>query len=93
MVDERVHQRAVVVVDRGVAHQAHLLRQHQEVLVLEADVQVDGLAFERAGGCLLGRLVHDGVAGRHGVLLGHVRAVHEHGALLNGARGGAAAGV
>ena len=92
-VHERVHERAVAVVGRGVAHEPRLLRQHDEVLVLEADVQVDGLAGHGAAGGLVGRLVDDRVARGHGVPFRHGCAVHAHGALLHGARGGAAARV
>ena len=78
VVDERVHQRAVLVVHRRVAHEPRLLRKHQQVLVLEAHVQVDGLPGERRARRRVLHLVHHRVPGGHHVLLRHRLAVHEH---------------
>ena len=93
VVDEGVHQRAVVMVDRRMAHEPHLLRQHDEVFVLEAYVQIDGLAAQRAGLYRLLNLVHDRVARRHGMLLRNLRAVHEHEAVVHRARSRATAWI
>ena len=82
--DERIHERAVGMIDRRVAHEPHLLRQHEHVLVLVADIQIDGLTVDHDGLRLVVHLVDHGIARGYGLLLGHRGAIHEHAALLDG---------
>lgn len=81
------------VIDRRVTDEPDLLREHEHVLVLEADIQIDRLAVDHHGLQLVVHLVDDGVPRRHGMLFGNRGAVHEHAALLDGARSGRAGSV
>lgn len=91
--DKRIDQRAVGMIDGGVADEPDLLREHEHVLVFEAHIQVDGLAVDHHGLRLVVHLVDDGVPRRHGMLFRNRGAVHEDAALLDGARGGRAGSV
>ena len=91
--DKGIDQRAMGVIDGRVADEPDLLREHEHVLVLEADIQIDRLAVDHHGLRLVVHLVDDGVPRRHGMLFGNRGAVHENAALLDGARGGRAGSV
>ena len=93
MIDERIHERAVVVIDGRMTHETRLLRQHDEMLVLVADIEIDRLPRHRPGRRRVLYLEHDGVACGHGVLLGHRGAVDVHGSLVHGPSGRTAAGI
>ena len=58
MIDERVHERPIGMVDGRMAHEPYLLGQHDKVVVLEADVKVDWLSRYRARLDLFLFLVH-----------------------------------
>lgn len=91
MIDERVHERPIGMVDGRMAHKPYLLGQHDKVVVLEADVKVDWLSRYRARLDLFLFLVHDHVARSDRILLDNVGPVHEDIARLDRPRGGAAA--
>ena len=91
MIDERVHERPIGMVDGRMAHEPYLLGQHDKVVVLEADVKVDWLSRYRARLDLFLFLVHDHVARSDRILLDNVGPVHEDIARLDRPRGGAAA--
>ena len=91
--DKRVDQRAVGMIDGGVANEPDLLREHEHVLVFEADIQIDRLAVDHHGLRLVVHLVDDGVPRRHGMLFGNRGAVHKDAAFLDGARGSRARSV
>ena len=48
VVDQGIDQRAVGVIDRGMAHKPRLLGDDEHVVVLVADIERDGLALHRA---------------------------------------------
>ena len=90
VIDERVHERPIGMVDGRMAHEPYLLGQHDKVVVLEADVKVDWLSRYRACLDLFLFLVHDHVARSDRILLDNVGSVHEDIARLDRPRGGAA---
>ena len=89
-----VCQGVVPVAARGVAHQAGLLGEHDDVLVFIADVERDVVGGNDGGrlAAARGHLDGDLVALEHQALLGGGGAVDQDAAGLDEAHGGAAAG-
>ena len=91
---QRVGEGVVPVAARGVAHQAGLLGEHDDVLVLIADVERDVVGGHDGGGLAAagGHLDAQLVSLEHQALLGRGRPVDQDAAALDEAHGGAAAG-
>ncbi len=70
MVDKCVGQGAVLLSLSGVTHQATLLGQHKEMVVLIADVERNGLRHDRPRLAHLGKLDGEAVTLAYDLLLG-----------------------
>ena len=68
MVDQSVCKGAALVAMGGVAHQAALLGEHDEVVVLVTDIEGNGLGNHISGIVRLGQVDRDAVTGAHGIL-------------------------
>ena len=76
------------------AHQAALLGEHDEVVVLIANVERDGLGNHVGGIVRLGQINRNTVTGSHGVLFGQAGlAIDYYGPALNQMRTGRARGA
>ena len=91
MVDKCVGQGAILMPVGWVAHQAALLGQHKEMVVLITDVERNGLRRDRPRLAHLGKLDGDAVTLANDLLLGQARlAVDGNGAGLDQLRAGRA---
>ena len=92
MKDQSVHQRAVAMVDRRVAHQTSLFGKDNQILVLVADVQVDRLSGN-ARRRIVRDLVDDRIACADTMLLAGRSTVDKDQPLFSGAGSSGAAGI
>ena len=91
VVDQGVRKRAALVAAGGMAHQATLLGEHNEIVVLIANVERDGLGNHIGGIVRLGQIDRNTVAGSHGVLFRQAGlAIDTYGTALNQMRAGRA---
>ena len=67
VVDQSVRKRAALVAMGGMAHQAALLGEHDEVVVLVTDIEGDGLGNHISGIMRLGLVDRDAVTGAHSI--------------------------
>ena len=93
MVDQGIDQRAVGVIDRGMAHKPRLLGDDEHVVVLVADIERDGLALHRALFGSVRHLVHHRIARAQRMLFRHGGAVDVYCAVFHGPRRRATAGI
>ena len=68
VVDQGVRKRAALVAVGGMAHQPALLGEHNEIVVLIANVERDGLGNHIGGIVRLGQVDRDAVTGAYGIL-------------------------
>ena len=68
VVDQSVRKGAALVAVGGMAHQAALLGEHDEVVVLVADIEGNGLGNHVGRIVRLGQVDRDAVAGAHSIL-------------------------
>ena len=79
---------------RRMAHQAALLGEHNEIVVLIANVERDGLGNHIGGIVRLGQIDRNTVAGSHGVLFRQAGlAIDTNGTALNQMRAGRTRGA
>jgi len=94
VVDQGVRKRAALVAVGGMAHQPALLGEHNEIVVLIANVERDGLGNHIGGIVRLGQVDRDAVTGAYGILFCQTGlAVHDYGAALDQMRAGRARGA
>ena len=94
VIDQGVGKRAALMSMGRMAHQATLLGEHDEIVVLIANVERDGLGDHVGGIVRLGQVDRNTVAGTHGVLFRQAGlAVDGDGAALNQMRTGRARGA
>ena len=68
VIDQGVRKGAALVAMGGMAHQTALLGEHDEVVVLVADIEGNGLGNHIGGIVRLGQIDRNTVAGAHGIL-------------------------
>lgn len=68
VVDQSVRKGAALVAMGGMAHQAPLLGEHEEVVVLVADIEGNGLRNHVSRIVRLGQVNRDAVTGAYGIL-------------------------
>ena len=68
VIDQGVRKRAALVAVGGMAHQPALLGEHNEIVVLIANVERDGLGNHIGGIVRLGQVDRDAVTGAYGIL-------------------------
>ena len=68
VVDQSVRKRAALVAMGGMAHQAALLGEHDEVVVLVTNIEGNGLRNHVSRIVRLGQVDRDAVTGAHGIL-------------------------
>ena len=91
MIDQGIRERAALMTMRRMAHQATLLGEHNEIVVLIANVERDGLGNHIGGIVRLGQIDRNTVAGSHGVLFRQTGlAIDTYGTALNQMRAGRA---
>lgn len=84
VVDQGVRKRTALVAVSRMAHQAALLGEHDEVVVLIANVRADGLGNHVGGIVRLGQINRNTVTGSYGVLFGQAGlAIDHYGPTLN----------
>ncbi len=94
VVDQGVRKRAALVAVGGMAHQPALLGEHNEIVVLIANVERDGLGNHIGGIVRLGQIDRNTVAGSHGVLFRQAGlAIDTNGTALNQMRAGRTRGA
>lgn len=94
VIDQRIRERTALMTMRRMAHQAALLGEHDEVVVLIANVERDGLGNHVGGIVRLGQINRNTVTGSHGVLFGQAGlAIDYYGPALNQMRTGRARGA
>lgn len=69
VIDQGIRERTALMAMRRMAHQAALLGEHNEIVILIANVERDGLGNHIGGIVRLGQVDRNTVAGSHGVLL------------------------
>ena len=67
VVDQGIRERTALMTMRRMAHQAALLGEHDEVVVLVADIEGNGLGNHVGRVVRLGQVNRNAVAGSHGV--------------------------
>ena len=91
VIDQSVRKGAALVAMRRMAHQTTLLGEHNEIVVLIANVERDGLGNHIGGIVWLGQIDRNTVAGSHGVLFRQTGlAIDTYGTALNQMRAGRA---
>lgn len=91
VIDQRIRERTALMTMRRMAHQAALLGEHDEVVVLVADIERDGLGNHVGRVVRLGQVDRNAVAGSHGILFGQAGlAIDTYGPALNQMRAGRA---
>ena len=94
VVDQGVRKGAALVAMGGMAHQPALLGEHNEIVVLIANVERDGLGNHIGGIVRLGQVDRDAIAGAYGVLFRETSlTVDGNGASLDQMRAGRARGT
>ena len=89
VIDQGIRERTALMTMRRMAHQAALLGEHNEIIVLIANVERDGLGNHIGGIVRLGQIDRNTVAGSHGVLFGQAGlAIDSDGAALDQMRTG-----
>ena len=68
VIDQSVRKRAALVAMGGMAHKAPLLGEHDEVIVLVADIEGNGLGNHVSRIVRLGQVNRDAVTGAYGIL-------------------------
>ena len=91
VIDQGIRERTALMTMCRMAHQAALLGEHNEIVVLIANVERDGLGNHIGGIVRLGQIDRNTVAGSHGVLFGQAGlAIDAYGTALNQMRAGRA---
>lgn len=91
VIDQGIRERTALMTMRRMAHQAALLGEHNEIIVLIANVERDGLGNHIGGIVRLGQIDRNTIAGSHGVLFGQAGlAVDGNGTALDQMRTGRA---
>ena len=94
VIDQGIRERTALMTMRRMAHQAALLGEHNEIIVLIANVERDALGNHIGGIVRLGQIDRNTVAGSHGVLFGQAGlAIDSDGAALDQMRAGRARGA
>ena len=89
VIDQGIGKRAALMAMGRMAHQATLLGEHNEVVVLIANVERDGLGNHVGRVVRLGQVDRNAVAGSHGILFGQAGlAIDTYGTALNQMRAG-----
>jgi len=78
VIDQRIRERTALMTMRRMAHQAALLGEHDEVVVLIANVERDGLGNHVGGIVRFGQINRNTVTGSHGVLFGQAGLAIDH---------------
>ena len=70
VIDQGIRERTALMTMCRMAHQAALLGEHNEIVVLIANVERDGLGNHIGGIVRLGQIDRNTIAGTHGVFFG-----------------------
>ena len=68
VIDQGIRERTALMTMRRMAHQAALLGKHDEVIVLVADIEGNGLGNHVSRIVRLGQVNRDAVTGAYGIL-------------------------
>ena len=94
VIDQGIGKRAALMAMGRMAHQATLLGEHDEIVVLIANVERYGLGNHVGGIVRLRQIDRNAIAGTHGVLFGQAGlAIDGNGAALDQMRAGRARGA
>ena len=89
VIDQGIRERTALMTMRRMAHQTALLGEHNEIIVLIANVERDGLGNHIGGIVRLGQIDRNAVTGSHDVLFGQASlAIDYYGTALNQMRAG-----
>ena len=69
VIDQGIRERTALMTMRRMAHQAALLGEYNEIIVLIANVERDGFGNHVSRIVRLGKVDRDAVTGAHGILL------------------------